>query len=54
MLRRQSVGVIVAIVVCAFVVGYFVPLLGISLVAFLIIDVAIGAWKARRTEPAAV
>ena len=41
-LRRLPVPTLVAVVVAAVVVGWFIPLLGISLLAFLVIDVAIG------------
>lgn len=41
-LRRLPVPTLVAVVVAAVAVGWFIPLLGISLLAFLAIDVASG------------
>ncbi len=41
-LRQLPVPTQVAVVVIAVAIGWFLPLLGISLVAFLVIDVAIG------------
>lgn len=47
-LRRLPWPALVALVAVAGTVGWFVPMLGASLVGFLIIDVAIGAVHARR------
>ena len=46
-LRRVPVAGAVAIVVVAAVVGWFVPLLGLSLLGFLVVDAALGI-RARR------
>jgi uncharacterized iron-regulated membrane protein len=37
------------VAVCAVAVGVFLPLLGISLLAFLVLDVIVGRVKASRT-----
>ena len=47
-LRRTHPGVIAVVVVAAIAVGWFLPLLGVSLVAFLVADVAIGRVQALR------
>ncbi|WP_236077650.1 PepSY-associated TM helix domain-containing protein [Rhodococcus sp. P1Y] len=41
-LRRQSPVALAAVVLTAVVLGWFVPLLGISLLAFLLVDAALG------------
>ncbi len=41
-LRRLSVPWTIALVAATVVVGWFIPLLGISLVAFLVVDLALG------------
>ena len=48
-LRRVPVAGAVAIVVVAAVVGWFVPLLGLSLLGFLVVDAALGI-RARRKQ----
>ena len=48
--RRQPIRVIVALVTGAAVVGWFVPLLGISLLAFLLIDAVIGLRQSTPTH----
>lgn len=47
-LRRLSPVAIGALVLAAVAVGWFLPLLGITLVAFVILDLAIGAAKQRK------
>jgi uncharacterized iron-regulated membrane protein len=47
-LRRTHPGVVALVVVAAIAVGWFLPLLGGSLVAFLVLDVAIGRVRALR------
>jgi uncharacterized iron-regulated membrane protein len=47
LLRRQHPAVLGVGVTCAVAVGVFLPLLGISLAAFLVLDVIIGRLKAR-------
>jgi uncharacterized iron-regulated membrane protein len=47
-LRRAHAGVVAAVVVGAIAVGWFLPLLGASLVVFLLADVAIGRVRALR------
>ena len=42
---------IAAIAVVAVAVGWFLPLLGISLIGFLVVDAVIGGVKARRASP---
>ncbi|CAN3127924.1 PepSY-associated TM helix domain-containing protein [Mycobacterium sp. smrl_JER01] len=46
--------VAVAVVLTAAAIGWFIPLLGVSLIAFVVVDVLVGAMKRRRvaTEPA--
>ncbi|WP_319457119.1 MULTISPECIES: PepSY-associated TM helix domain-containing protein [unclassified Mycobacterium] len=46
LLSRQHPAVLAAVAVCAVVVGVFLPLLGISLLAFLLLDVILGRVKA--------
>jgi uncharacterized iron-regulated membrane protein len=48
-IRNLSPLSIVALVAVTALVGWFVPLLGISLLAFLLIDVCIAAFKRRAT-----
>ncbi|WP_428849500.1 PepSY-associated TM helix domain-containing protein [Rhodococcus sp. KRD197] len=48
--RRQPIRVIVALVTGAAIVGWFVPLLGISLLAFLLIDAVIGLRQSTPTH----
>lgn len=50
--RRTSVPVSVGVVVVALAVGWFVPLLGVSLAVFVVGDALIGA-RLRRSVPAA-
>ncbi|MFE2171098.1 PepSY-associated TM helix domain-containing protein [Streptomyces sp. NPDC059447] len=50
--RKLPVTVLLPLVAATAVVGWFVPLLGISLVAFLVIDVALGFVAARRGRAA--
>ncbi|MFF4011401.1 PepSY-associated TM helix domain-containing protein [Streptomyces sp. NPDC001717] len=50
--RKLPVTVLLPLVAVTAVVGWFVPLLGISLVAFLVIDVALGFVAARRGRAA--
>ncbi len=40
-----------AIAVVAVAVGWFLPLLGISLIGFLVVDAVIAGVKARRASP---
>ena len=47
-LRRTHPGVVAVVVIAAIAVGWFLPLLGVSLVAFLVADVAIGGVRALR------
>ena len=48
-LRRQHPSVVVAVVVTAIAVGVFLPLLGLSLAAFLVVDAVVAGLKANRT-----
>lgn len=50
-IRRAPVLGVIALAVAAVAVGWFLPLLGITLVAFLVLDVAIGAVMSRRRRP---
>jgi uncharacterized iron-regulated membrane protein len=52
-LRRSGAGAASAAVLLAVAIGWFAPLFGISLLAFLVVDVLLG-WRARRrvAEPA--
>jgi uncharacterized iron-regulated membrane protein len=47
-LRRTHPGLVTVVVAAAIAVGWFLPLLGVSLVAFLVADVAIGRVQALR------
>lgn len=47
-LRRASSPAAVAVAVVAVVVGWFVPLLGLSLLGFLAVDAALGIRQRRR------
>ena len=46
-LRRLHPAAVAGIVVATVALGWFLPLLGISLAAFLVVDLTIGAVKAR-------
>lgn len=50
-LRRLPWPVVAVIVAVAAGVGWFFPLLGISLAAFIVIDVAVGLWRRFRKPP---
>lgn len=50
-IRRVPIVTSLAITIVAIVVGWFVPLLGISLLAFLVVDVAVGALRHRAGGP---
>jgi uncharacterized iron-regulated membrane protein len=50
-IRRVPIATSLAITIVAIVVGWFVPLLGISLLAFLVVDVAVGASRHRAGRP---
>lgn len=50
-IRRAPVLGVIALAVAAVAVGWFLPLLGITLVAFLVLDVAIGTVMTRRRRP---
>lgn len=52
-LRRAPLPAVAAVAVTAVGVGVFLPLLGISLAAFLVLDLALGALTARRNAPTA-
>lgn len=45
--RKMSVPALIAMAAVTLAVGWFVPLLGISLVAFVLVDVALGFYKRR-------
>ena len=47
-LRRLSPAAIVGLAVAAVAVGWFLPLLGISLAAFVVVDLILGATKKRK------
>ncbi|MGV0804082.1 PepSY domain-containing protein, partial [Mycolicibacterium elephantis] len=47
-IRGLSPAAIVAVVVAAGVLGWFLPLFGLSLAAFVVVDLLIGAVKQRR------
>lgn len=49
-IRRISPMSVAALVVVAVAVGWFVPLLGLSLVAFLAVDVVVGSIRRARTR----
>jgi uncharacterized iron-regulated membrane protein len=46
-LRRIGPAGLAGLIVATVLVGWFVPLLGLSLLAFLAVDVAVGRWQAR-------
>ena len=48
-IRKLAPLSIVALVACTALVGWFVPLLGLSLLAFLLIDVCFAALQRRAT-----
>jgi uncharacterized iron-regulated membrane protein len=48
-LRRAAWPAVIVAVLLAVVLGWFAPLLGVSLLAFLLIDAALG-WNARRSQ----
>ncbi|WOC11349.1 PepSY-associated TM helix domain-containing protein [Gordonia sp. MP11Mi] len=48
-LRDAPLGMTVAVAAIAVAVGWFVPLLGWPLLAFVVVDVAVGAYRSRRT-----
>lgn len=50
-LRSAPVGLSVAVAALAVAVGWFVPLLGWPLLAFVVIDIALGVVRSRRTPP---
>ncbi|MCZ4553006.1 PepSY-associated TM helix domain-containing protein [Gordonia rubripertincta] len=53
-LRKTNPAIAIAVIAAAVLVGWFIPLLGISLLAFVAIDTAIGILlrdRARRTPP---
>ncbi|SDK63215.1 Tat-translocated enzyme [Glycomyces sambucus] len=50
-LRRLPWPVIAAVVAVWALVGWFFPLLGISLAAFVVVDVAVGLWRRFRRPP---
>jgi uncharacterized iron-regulated membrane protein len=52
-LRRAPLPAVAAVAVTAVGVGVFFPLLGISLAAFLVLDLILGALTARRNVPTA-
>ena len=45
-----AISLAVAVVITAAGVGFFMPLLGLSLLAFLGVDVVVGAVQQRRAE----
>lgn len=47
--RRLHPVTVVAVVAAAVTVGWFAPLLGLSLLAFLLVDVAVGLLQRRRS-----
>lgn len=47
-IRNQHPAAILAIIVVAAAVGWFLPLFGLSLAAFVVVDLVVGAVKARR------
>ena len=47
-LRDAPLGMSVAVAAVAVAVGWFIPLLGWPLLAFVVIDVAVGAYRSRR------
>ncbi len=49
--RDMHPAAIAAIAVVSVAVGWFLPLLGISLIGFLVVDAVIGGVKARRASP---
>jgi uncharacterized iron-regulated membrane protein len=50
LLRRQHPGVLAAVAVCAVTVGVFLPLLGASLLAFLVLDAIVSRVKKGRAD----
>jgi uncharacterized iron-regulated membrane protein len=48
--RTLHPAAIAVVALCALALGWFLPLLGISLVGFLVVDALIGAVKARRAS----
>lgn len=49
-LRRTRPAVTAVVVLAALAVGWFLPVLGVSLVAFVVVDVALGRIAALRTR----
>jgi uncharacterized iron-regulated membrane protein len=49
-LRHMHPAAVVALLTGAVAVGWFLPLLGLSLVAFVLVDLVLGAAKARRAQ----
>ncbi|MET0899601.1 MAG: PepSY-associated TM helix domain-containing protein [Mycobacterium sp.] len=49
-LRRIHPAAVVALLACAAAVGWFLPLLGLSLAAFVLVDLIFGAAKYRRAQ----
>ncbi len=49
-IRRLHPVAIVALLVAAVGVGWFLPLLGLTLAAFVVVDLIVGAVKARRSN----
>ena len=47
--RRVPPAAAIAVVAATVVVGWFVPLLGLSLLAFLVVDVVVGLLQRRRS-----
>ncbi len=47
-LRRQHPGAVAAVVLTGVVAGVFLPLFGLSLAAFLVVDVVLAGLKANR------
>ncbi len=48
--RRTSPGVLVGVVLVSLLVAWFVPLLGLSLLAFLLVDTVLGVVGRKRTD----
>lgn len=49
-IRRLRPAVTVALLAAAVGVGWFLPLLGLTLAAFVVVDLIVGAAKTRRTN----
>ncbi|MDN5896078.1 MAG: hypothetical protein L0H93_18880, partial [Nocardioides sp.] len=52
-LRKLNPTALVQVAAAVIIAGYLIPLLGLTLAAFLAIDIALGLWQRRSTSPPA-